>query len=226
MSRSSRLVLFTFGILTAFSAPVAARSDDPRLRTVAWRADAVIELVARAGRTLAVMLAPGEQVTGIVVAEPGQFTVERSMDGDGLLVTPRAADARSVLTVTTDLRAYRFDLVARDDATAPLIVRLTYPRGSNASTTSAAPSPTSGWKLSGNRNLRPSAIRDDGARTTIVWGDDQAIPAVFALTAGGREEVVDGYMRDGAFVIDRVPPRLVFRIDRDAATAVREVRRR
>ncbi|MDB5703205.1 MAG: hypothetical protein JWN66_321, partial [Sphingomonas bacterium] len=37
----------------------------------------------------------------------------------------------------------------------------------------------------------------------------------------GREMLVDGAMRDGQYVIDSVKPKLVFRLDRDMASAVR-----
>jgi type IV secretion system protein VirB9 len=47
---------------------------------------------------------------------------------------------------------------------------------------------------------------------------------VFAIGPTGDEQVVDGYMRDGLFVIDRVHEELVFRIDKAMATARRSVR--
>jgi type IV secretion system protein VirB9 len=77
------------------------------------------------------------------------------------------------------------------------------------------------YNVRGNRELRPSAITDDGSKTYIEWRPDQAIPAVFALDRLKREEMVNGYMRDDVFTIDRVYDRLVFRIDRATATAVR-----
>ncbi len=44
------------------------------------------------------------------------------------------------------------------------------------------------------------------------------------INAFGGEEIVDGYMRDGVFTIDRVYTRLVFRIDRKVAEADRLAR--
>ncbi len=79
------------------------------------------------------------------------------------------------------------------------------------------------WKLTGDHSLRPLAIRDDGARIYLEWGAEQRMPAVFAVSPTGGEEVVDGYMRNGLFVIDRVHPKLVFRIDRFKAGAARRV---
>jgi len=44
---------------------------------------------------------------------------------------------------------------------------------------------------------------------------------VFGIGYNGEEEVVDGYMRDGVFTIDRVYGELVFRIDKKRARARR-----
>ncbi len=84
----------------------------------------------------------------------------------------------------------------------------------------AAPEMTS-YRLKGSTSVRPSRIGDDGQRTYIQWDEDQPIPAVFAPDKRGQEQIVDGYMRGDLFTIDRVYPRLVFRIDKDMAEAIR-----
>ena len=81
-----------------------------------------------------------------------------------------------------------------------------------------------GYKLSGEKSLRPSRIGDDGVHTYIEWSEDQALPAVFAVNALGDEEMVDGYMRQDIFTIDRVHQRLVFRIGKKLAKAERVIR--
>jgi type IV secretory pathway VirB9-like protein len=80
------------------------------------------------------------------------------------------------------------------------------------------------YKLSGELSLRPARISDDGTHMYLEWTEDQALPAVFALNARGDEEMVDGYMRQGIFTIDRVHNRLVFRIDKKSARAERTAR--
>lgn len=80
---------------------------------------------------------------------------------------------------------------------------------------------TGRYKLSGEVELRPARISDDGTHTYIFWAPDQALPAVFAVTALGAEEMVDGYMRNDVFTIDRVQQQLVFRIDKKLARAKR-----
>jgi len=77
------------------------------------------------------------------------------------------------------------------------------------------------WKVRGDRSVHPAKIHDDGFRTYLEWRPEQSLPAVFAIGPTGAEEVVDGYMRDGVFVLDRVYAELVFRIDGDKAIATR-----
>lgn len=80
------------------------------------------------------------------------------------------------------------------------------------------------YRLRGSRELRPEAISDDGMKTYIEWGRYQSLPAVFGVGPSGNEEVVDGYMRDDVFTIDRVYEHLVFRLDREEAFARRRQR--
>src|SRR5579859_1876011 len=47
------------------------------------------------------------------------------------------------------------------------------------------------YKVSGNKELRPVQIRDDGNKVYIEWAPAQAIPAVFSLDGLGREEMVN-----------------------------------
>ncbi|MCE7798377.1 TrbG/VirB9 family P-type conjugative transfer protein [Sphingobium sufflavum] len=84
-----------------------------------------------------------------------------------------------------------------------------------------APAVEGRYKLSGNRELMPSAIGDDGFKTYMQWSPEQPLPAVFSIDALGREEMVNGYMRGDVFTIDRVYDRLKFRIDKAQLTARR-----
>lgn len=83
------------------------------------------------------------------------------------------------------------------------------------------PPQTYAYRLGGDRAVRPLRVSDDGARTTVAFAPEQALPAVFAIGPTGEEIVVNGHMRAGGYVIDRVHERLVFRIDGARATARR-----
>ena len=77
------------------------------------------------------------------------------------------------------------------------------------------------YRLSGERALRPTSISDDGTHTYIAWPDHRALPAVYTFDAQGHEALVNGNMRGNLYVLDSVQRRLVFRIDRHVARAVR-----
>ena len=79
------------------------------------------------------------------------------------------------------------------------------------------------YKMRGAKALAPSAMSDDGMATTISWPADTPIPAVYAVDANGQETIVNGAMREGAFVVDAIAPRFVFRSGKLKATATRKV---
>lgn len=107
---------------------------------------------------------------------------------------------------------------------APLYLRIMLPSapGENGAERSSA-APQAVWKLTGNRELMPASIRDDGTKTYLEWNADQAIPAILAIDRLKREEMINGYMRGSIFTIDRVYDHLVFRLDKVSAEARRKV---
>jgi type IV secretion system protein VirB9 len=81
------------------------------------------------------------------------------------------------------------------------------------------------YRVRGDKGVQPSLIWDDGNKTYIGWPRDVELPAVFAVSARGEEEVVNGYFRDDRMVIDAVHGRLVFRLGAMAARADRRAGR-
>lgn len=199
--------------------------DDPRLQTIAYDPSRAVRLVAFPGANLTVMLLPGEQIDRAVLSEGGTFDVRVTASNDSLNIVSLRPDAAATLLVDTSQRRYEFKLETGEGLAAAFLVRVVQPRVPPMSALPAVPidqAPLTGeYQLSGERDLRPARIGDDGQRTYIEWGEYQSLPAVFGIGPTGEEEVVDGYMRDGRFTIDRVYAELVFRIDRKKAAARR-----
>jgi type IV secretion system protein VirB9 len=200
--------------------------DDPRLQTVSYDPSRPVRLVAFPDASLTVMLLPGEQIQRVAVSDPLAFEARATGANDSVSIRPLRADATATLLVDTMQRRYEFDLATGNGLAAAYVVRFV---GGNAAPPAAsvlaqrvAPAAaTSAYRLSGERTLMPSKIVDDGARTYLEWDVYQSLPAVFGIGYNGEEEVVDGYMRDGVFTIDRVYGELIFRIDDKRARARR-----
>jgi type IV secretion system protein VirB9 len=87
---------------------------------------------------------------------------------------------------------------------------------------SAAARRRSKYRVSGDRQLRPSSVSDDGQHTYISWPKAAEIPAIYGIDRSGNEVLLNGMMgTDDVYVVDGVPLKLTFRMDRHIARAER-----
>lgn len=209
-------------------AQVMPLSGDSRVETLLYEAGRQYRLRSALGASATIILAPLESIRSVTVGDPGALEVTVSPQGDSVVVRPVRPIRATTLAIRSDLRSYDFrvEVGAPNDvvyalrfgfAAAPALPPL--PRQSVMPPHAPGEAPT--YRFKGDKALRPVTMRHDGQRTYIDWAPDQAIPAVFALSATGSEETVDGYMRDGIFTIDRVHDRLIFRLGKAMARAER-----
>ena len=226
--------------LALVAAPLAAQvqpqpgAGDPRIQIVDYDEDQVVLLQAAPGYQVTVEFGADERIENVAVGDSGSWQVTASRRGDFLFVKPIQA-AGTNMTVVTDARTYLFELSPLYGPSADMAytIRFRYPGDEqSAGLGGEAPDEASGvgtvegrYRVSGDRALRPTGISDDGVHTYIEWPRERALPAVYAVDEQGGETLVNGMMRDNLFVIDSVVPRLVFRIDRQEARAVRSVPR-
>lgn len=242
MRSLAALLFVAFRALAPASAqelPAIGGQDDRSL-TINYVAGERISLPTASQSVQAVLFASGELIQSVEVGDPSAYAIRVLNSGEGIAVTPKGLSMRSMLTVRTDRRHYDFDLAPADDQNVPLVVRFSYAAGDVGVDRSMSQNPAicqdrrnsscsapqwGTYRQSGDGSVRPFSITDDGARTFISFGEDQAIPAVFAIGPTGKEEMVDGYIRGGVYTLDRVYNTLVFRIDEDAAMAKRVIKR-
>lgn len=199
-------------------------TGDPRLRTVEYHADQIVQLEVAAGYQLSVEFAPDERIESVAVGDSAAWLVTTNQRGSHLFVKPARADANTNMTVITDTRIYLFDLQALSSPSHDMAynVRFTFAAEGPPPVADTAQKMLNGsYRMSGDRRLRPAAIGDDGKQTFIEWPANVALPAIYAIDERGEERLVNGAMREGLFVIDSVSPRLVFRIDNRSARARR-----
>jgi type IV secretion system protein VirB9 len=203
-------------------------SDTPRIQTAVPVDGQPIVLTALPRTALTVMLEQGQSITRITLEGSRAWNVQVSAETDSFQVTPLQGAAPAALFVETDTKTYEFALQTGVGLQAGYLVRLVSSEApQDAPPAQAQPIEHLDWsyRVRGDRAVRPLSVRDNGAKTVIEYAPGQALPAVFAIGPSGDEEVVDGYMRDGRFIIDRIHRELVFRIDKEKATARRNDRK-
>ena len=218
-------------LLALATAPLTAQvrpqpgDGDPRLQSVEYRSNQVVQIEAAPGYQVTLELAPDEQIENVAVGDSGAWQVTANRRGNLLFVKPLMGNVSTNMTVLTSARLYLFELAPLGGASDSMAywVRFTYPReGDGEDQGNASTEPDEGrYRLSGDRSLRPTGISDDGQRTYIEWPEDLPLPAVYAIDINGREALVNGMMRGELYVVDSVHRQLIFRIDRRVARARR-----
>lgn len=223
------LALACLSAATPLSAQVAPmpQADDPRLQTLVQRDGERARLVVFPEGSLTLIMRPGVRVERVVLSDSSAFRVAVTGDADSVSISPLRPGAVASMAVETAGGRHEYDLETGRGLSAAYVVRLVDPADAFAEDFRQDLRPdletmTGLYRLKGDRSLRPERIADDGFKTYIEWRSEQSLPAVLGIGPTGEEEVVAGYMRDGLFTIDRVYSELVFRIDKDKTTAIRQ----
>lgn len=225
-----RLLALLFGLvaITPLQAQILPQpsAENPRIQSILWQPGQEIILTTLPMTGLTIMFEPGEQIRRVSINNQQLLDVRVSSERDSLLVLPKAQEPSTGMLVQTDRRDYRFAVRSNEGLTAAYLVKFEFGAqpAQSAQSVPQLTGETWSYRMRGDREVRPASIRDDGLRTVITFARDQALPAVFAIGPTGKEEVVNGHMREGVFVIDRVYSELIFRIDKEKASARRRTR--
>lgn len=195
---------------------------DPHIQTVGYDTTDVVVLQVAQGFAVTLEFSPDERIENVVVGNSASWQVTPNRRADHLFVKPLRGSTETNLTVISDQRRYAFMLrplpvLQRD---MPYIVRFIYPAAVADAGMPRATAPM-GYTFRGAGPLRPVEMSDDGRITSIVWGPDVTMPAVYSVGPDGKEAIVNGVVRDGAYVVEGVAQSFVFRRGRDRATAAR-----
>jgi type IV secretion system protein VirB9 len=223
--------LTMLGSASAFAQvqPVSA-GGDPHLQQIDYDSREIVQLRGAPGYQMMIELSPDEQVQSVALGDSAGWQVSVNKEGDRLFLKPSQPDASTNMTVVTSVRVYSFDLASFDAPSPdmPYTVQFRYPAPKVVADdgqfvdAAAATRRISRYKVSGDRQLLPSGVTNDGQHTFISWPRTAAIPAIYAQDDHGNDVLVNGMMgTDDVYVLDGVPDRLTFRIDASVAHAVR-----
>lgn len=215
--------------ITLVALPAMAQVDpvpigiDASIQAVTYAEGKVVRLSATPGYQLTVEISADETIENIALGDSSAWQVAPSRRRDRIFIKPLQYGITTNMTVVTGTRTYLFELVPSSGSGSDAqIVRFVYPEPTPVSTPPDEQRVDQGlYKLTGTRELFPSAISEDGIRTFMQWDADATLPAVYTVDELGQEKLVDAMMRDGILTIDEVVPHLVFRLDGKLARAVR-----
>ncbi|MBN8809648.1 MAG: TrbG/VirB9 family P-type conjugative transfer protein [Sphingomonas sp.] len=196
---------------------------DPRIQVVNFVPDQIIPVRVTSGYQMMVEFAADEHIENVALGDGTGWQAVPDKRGDRLFLKTDGG-ATTNLTVVTDARTYLFELSSASGGAPVYMMRFAYTPATEAAASTDEQQVDGRFKLTGAREIRPSAIHDDGAKTYIIWPPERAMPATFLIDGAGRETLANGAMRDGRYVIDGIADRFVFRLDDKQATATRSVK--
>ncbi len=202
----------------------AAPAADPRLRTVVFAADIVVDVPVRRGQITQIVFGDDEQIAGLPVTGMGANCADEThtwcvaRQGRDLFVKPKSGATATNLIVVTDRRRHAFLLrpveggnlaLMRLTVAAPVVVR------PDVVAVAATPPPPTARELIASRwqarpvvrnstysvatgkdsdDIVPVLVFDDGTQTYFSFPNNRPIPTVFEIGPDGSEEMVNARM--------------------------------
>jgi type IV secretion system protein VirB9 len=239
------------GISFGEAAHAQSTSPDPRLRTVVFAADRVVDVPVRHGQITQIVLGDDEQILGTPVSGKGANCGEEShtwciaKQGRDLFVKPKSGATATNLIVVTDRRRHAF-LLHPVDGVGFSLMRLTVnaPLPLPPVVAAAVPALPSARELIESRwqarpvvrnsaysvatgadseDIVPVMVFDDGTQTYFSFPNNRPIPAVFEIAPDGSEEMTNTRMDpDDLLVADRVGRRFILRLGQSVAAIIND----
>ena len=240
------------GAAHAQPAAVSQQSaPDPRLRTVVFAADMVLDVPVRRGQITQIVLGDDEQIVGSPISGKGSNCSDEThtwciaKQGRDLFVKPKSGATSTNLIVVTDRRRHAF-LLHPIEGPGLTLMRLTVaapmlPRPVLAAVTPALPSAREliegRWQArpvvrnsaysvatgADSEDIVPVMVFDDGTQTYFSFPNNRPIPAVFEIAPDGSEEMTNTRMDpDDLLVADRVGRRFILRLGQSVAAIIND----
>ncbi len=228
--------------LAAAAALLAAPPGDPRIRTVDYDPDRVVQVTGVFRTATQILLAPGETVLHAAVGDSTAWDVVA--DKNVVFLKPKERHGPTDLIVTTALpgggaRNYTFELTTGNTPSraAAYVVRLRYPADQKAAAVAALSAAEQAleqktialklergalegprnlaYEVQGAADLQPSEISDNGRFTVMRFPAGRPIPAIYTVSPTGAESLVPFDVRGDLVVVHGTATR--FRLRRDKA---------
>ncbi|KLE34660.1 TrbG/VirB9 family P-type conjugative transfer protein [Aurantiacibacter luteus] len=231
----NRLIVAAALAAAALASPVLAQ--DSRMVERLYDPAAIVRINGQVNVQTTIQFGEGEAIENVAIGDSTTWQVTPNRRANLLFVKPLAPRAATNMTVVTNRHTYLFDLVASPAGRTPLyILTFTYPpepepvaeepvrraetAAPNALEVAAASDDYAvlnpadlnfAWASTGDANLLPAQVYDNGEATFLVWPADRAMPAILVKDHQGNEGPANFATRDDVIVLDIVPAEIVLR---------------
>lgn len=200
--------------------------EDARMRWVDYDPSQVYRVVGAFRTATQILFGSDETILHVAVGDTVSWDV--AAEKNILFIKPKERQAATNLIVTTgrgdETRNYTFELVtaSRNGRVAYYQLRFRYPQDERARATAALSAAQQAleqkiaalklehgvvegarnysYTVQGASDLQPSEVSDNGRFTLLRFPANQAVPAIYAVTADGTESLVPFDVR-GEFVV-------------------------
>jgi type IV secretion system protein VirB9 len=216
-------------ILMLLSVPAQAEG---RSEELTYSPNRVFTVVGQRAIQTLIQFAEDEAIENIALGDAAAWQVTPNKRANMLFIKPLFA---TNMTVVTDRRRYLFDLaIVGPKGHVVYAIQFLYPDDRLASSMLARraeaamgndaalpgdppvaeppkPEINSSWGMTGDKQLRPARIYDDGDSTFIAWSASTELPGIFSFGNDGKEGPVNFTVRGDYLIVDGVAPRYVLR---------------
>lgn len=217
--------------LTPLTTPLAAEAPRPgygdaHIQSAAYDPNQVVLLRGVLGYQMMLEFAPDERLESVSIGDSLGWQVTPNRNANLLFLKPLERNAITNMNVVTSQRRYAFELrvlpKGAKTATAPYVVRFTYPQVAMAMPSPPRPEAppeerNRAYVVAGAPESTPTRIFDDGRMTYFAWAPQASVPAIFAVGPDGKESLVNYGVRGAYTVVEQLAPRFMLRNGRQVA---------
>lgn len=236
----NKIIIFTFVLLTAFSAAAFAQkpgkpvATDSRIKTLVYSENEVYHITVQYGYQTSVEFGVGEDIQTISMGN--SFILDATPVGRRIFLKPLEDNSKTNLSVITSKRSYYFEIVTKsetdvEDEELAYAVRFYYPEKDsefdeaesptfpNSNAMGGAMQPVPGNRISSfnfNYTLRgperasPVRVFDDGQSTYLQFEDETIAPS-FSVIENNKENPIYFQRVGPYFVINQLLGHFILR---------------
>ncbi|RLQ85004.1 conjugal transfer protein TrbG [Notoacmeibacter ruber] len=163
---------------------------DARVRNATYRDGEVYRVRVSLTHVTTIEFGKGETIRSIVAGDTEGFQLDGVPGGRAFAIKPAAVGVSTNITVYTNQRSYYFS-VTEAEAPTHYVIRFTYPETKKADDKHAIAklSPNYAYGSSGDVEITPAAIWDDGTFTYFQFAPNAPVPAIFRWSKGNERSV-------------------------------------